>query len=107
MAGEPLAGFEGLKQGAVLAVPISAACAVAGIVVGIIGQTGIGLQFTESVVAMSGGQLGSLNTDCFCRLGARNGLPATAAYIVLAVMTGPALQDLGLPLLAAHMLYFG
>ena len=38
--------FEGLKQGAVLAVPISAACAVAGIVVGTIGQTGIGLQFT-------------------------------------------------------------
>ena len=40
-----------------LAVSISVACAVAGLVVGTIGQTGIGLQFTESVVALSGGQL--------------------------------------------------
>ena len=99
--------FEGLKQGAVLAVPISAACAVAGIVVGTIGQTGIGLQFTESVVAMSGGQLWfALILIAFAALVLGMGLPATAAYIVLAVMTGPALQDLGLPLLAAHMIIF-
>ena len=41
--------LEGLKQGAMLAISISIACAVAGIVVGVIGQTGVGLQFTESV----------------------------------------------------------
>ena len=35
------------------------------------------------------------------------GLPATAAYIVLAVMTGPALQELGLALITAHMIIFG
>jgi len=34
------------------------------------------------------------------------GLPATAAYIVLAVMTGPALQELGLALITAHMIIF-
>ena len=48
---------EALSQGARLAVPISIACAVAGIVVGSIGQTGVGLQFTESVVGLSNGQL--------------------------------------------------
>ena len=49
--------IEALNRGALLAIPISAACAVAGIVVGVIGQTGIGLQFTESVVSLSGGYL--------------------------------------------------
>ena len=103
----PVQVLEGLKQGAILAVPISAACAVAGIVVGTIGQTGIGLQFTESVVAMSGGQLWfALVLIAFAALVLGMGLPATAAYIVLAVMTGPALQDLGLPLIAAHMIIF-
>ena len=48
---------DALYQGARLAVPISVACAVAGIVVGSIGQTGVGLQFTESVVGLSNGQL--------------------------------------------------
>lgn len=96
-----------LAQGAVLAVPISIACAVAGIVVGTIGQTGIGLQFTESVVALSGGQLWlALALVAVAALVLGMGLPATAAYIVLAVMTGPALQELGLALITAHMIIF-
>jgi len=96
-----------LRQGAVTAVPISIACAVAGIVVGTIGQTGIGLQFTESVVSLSGGQLWlALALVALAALVLGMGLPATAAYIVLSVMTGPALQELGLALLTAHMIIF-
>lgn len=96
-----------LEQGARLAVPISVACAVAGLVVGTIGQTGIGLQFTESVVALSGGQLWlALLLVAFAALILGMGLPATAAYIVLSVMTGPALQELGLALITAHMIIF-
>ena len=49
--------LEGLKAGALMALPISLACATAGIAVGVIGQTGIGLQFTESVVELAAGQL--------------------------------------------------
>ena len=98
---------EGLRQGAMLAVSISVACAVAGLVVGTIGQTGIGLQFTESVVALSGGQLWlALILVAVAALVLGMGLPATAAYIVLAVMTGPALQELGLALITAHMIIF-
>ena len=98
---------EGLRQGAMLAVSISVACAVAGLVVGTIGQTGIGLQFTESVVALSGGQLWlALFLVAVAALVLGMGLPATAAYIVLAVMTGPALQELGLALITAHMIIF-
>lgn len=98
---------EALHQGARLAVPISIACAVAGIVVGTIGQTGIGLQFTESVVSLSQGQLWlALALVGLAALVLGMGLPATAAYIVLAVMTGPALQELGLALITAHMIIF-
>ena len=97
----------GLRQGALLAVPISVACAVAGIVVGTIGQTGIGLQFTESVVSLSDGRLWlALILVAVAALVLGMGLPATAAYIVLAVMTGPALQELGLALITAHMIIF-
>jgi TRAP transporter 4TM/12TM fusion protein len=97
----------GLRQGAMLAISISVACAVAGLVVGTIGQTGIGLQFTESVVALSGGRLWlALILVAVAALVLGMGLPATAAYIVLAVMTGPALQELGLALITAHMIIF-
>ena len=96
-----------LGRGALMAVPISIACAVAGIVVGTIGQTGIGLQFTESVVAWSGGRLWlALVLVAAAALVLGMGLPATAAYIVLSVMTGPALQELGLALITAHMIVF-
>jgi len=98
---------DALYQGAVLAVPISIACAVAGIVVGTIGQTGVGLQFTESVVGLSSGYLWlALVLVAIAALVLGMGLPATAAYIVLSVMTGPALQELGLALITAHMIIF-
>jgi len=99
--------IDALHQGAILAIPITIACAVAGIVVGTIGQTGVGLQFTESVVGMSNGQLWlALILISIAALVLGMGLPATAAYIVLAVMTGPALQELGLTLITAHMIIF-
>ena len=99
--------IDALHRGALMAIPISVACAVAGIVVGTIGQTGVGLQFTESVVSLSGGQLWlALALVALAALVLGMGLPATAAYIVLSVMTGPALQELGLALITAHMIIF-
>ena len=78
-----------------------------GIVVGVIGQTGIGLQFTESVVSLSSGYLWlALILVAIAALVLGMGLPATASYIVLSVMTGPALQELGLALITAHMIIF-
>lgn len=99
--------LDGLKRGAVMALPISAACATAGIVVGVIGQTGIGLQFTESVVDLAGGALWlALVLIAAAALILGMGLPVTAAYIVIAVMAAPALSSLGLPLIVAHMIIF-
>ena len=99
--------FEGLKEGAFLALPISVACATAGIVVGVVGQTGIGLQFTQFLIAMSGGHLWSaLALIAAAAVVLGMGLPVTAAYIVLSIMAVPALMDFGLGLLTAHMIVF-
>ena len=68
-------------------------------------QTGIGLQFTESVVRYRADILVGIDISGHCCASTRMGLPATA-LIVLSVMTGPALQELGLALVPAHMIIF-
>lgn len=96
-----------LERGARMAVPISCACAVAGIVVGVIGQTGLGLQFTEFVLSLAGGQLWlAFILIALAALLLGMGLPVTAAYIVLSVMAAPALQEMGMALITAHMVIF-
>ncbi len=96
-----------LERGARMAVPISCACAVAGVVVGVIGQTGLGLQFTEFVLSLADGKLWLAFILISCAaLVLGMGLPVTAAYIVLSVMAAPALQEMGMALVAAHMVIF-
>ncbi len=99
--------IEGLARGAVTAVPVSLACAAAGIVVGVIGQTGVGLQFAELLLGASqGALLPALGLSALVALVLGMGLPVTAAYIVVAVVAAPALIGLGLPLLTAHLILF-
>lgn len=97
----------GLRDGALMILPISAACATAGIVVGVVGQTGIGLQFTQALLALSGGYLwGAFILVALAAVVLGMGLPVTAAYIVLSVMAVPALNEFGLPILTAHLIVF-
>ncbi|BAJ00660.1 TRAP transporter permease [Shewanella violacea] len=99
--------IQGMKNGALMALPISVACGAAGIIVGVVGQTGIGLQFTQFVMEFSGGyMLVALGLISIVALILGMGLPVTAAYIVLAVMAVPMLGDFGLPLLTAHLIIF-
>nr|MDT0253641.1 TRAP transporter fused permease subunit [Endozoicomonas sp.] len=99
--------IEGMKAGALLALPISVACGAAGIIVGVVGQTGVGLQFTQFVTALSGGYLfTALLLISLVALILGMGLPVTAAYIVLAVIAVPLLGDFGLPLLTSHLIIF-
>ncbi|UJF17939.1 TRAP transporter fused permease subunit [Vibrio sp. SS-MA-C1-2] len=99
--------FEALKSGALMALPISAACGAAGIIVGVVGQTGIGLQFTQFVMDFSGGSMFiALLLISLVALVLGMGLPVTAAYIVLAIMVVPMLGDFGLPVLTAHLIVF-
>ena len=91
-------------------VQVAAACAAAGIVVGVASLTGIGLRMSELIVTLSGGHLPiALGLTALGSMVLGMGLPTTAAYVVLAALGAPALTQLGVPLLAAHLFifYFG
>jgi TRAP transporter 4TM/12TM fusion protein len=100
--------IEGLELGARNAVAVSMACAVAGIIVGIVGLTGLGLKFSAMMMAFSGGNiLLALLLVLLASLVLGMGLPVTASYIVLIVLVGPALTaEFGIPLLIAHLVVF-
>jgi TRAP transporter 4TM/12TM fusion protein len=99
---------QALELGARNAVAVSVACAVAGIIVGVVGLTGLGLKFSSMMISMSGGSLAlALIFVLIASLILGMGLPVTAAYIVLIVLVGPALQsEFGVPLLIAHLVVF-
>ena len=92
------------------AVQVAAACAAAGVVVGVASLTGIGLRMSELIVTLSHGSLmAALVLTALGSIVLGMGLPTTAAYVVLAALGAPALVELGVPLLAAHLFifYFG
>jgi len=98
---------EGAGRGAV---QVAAACAAAGIVVGVASLTGIGLRMSELIITLAQGNL--LVALILTGMGSivlGMGLPTTAAYVVLAALGAPALVQLGVPLLSAHLFifYFG
>ena len=100
--------LEALELGARNAVAVSAACAVAGIIVGVVGLTGLGLKFSSMMIAFSGGNIVlALLLVLLASLVLGMGLPVTAAYIVLIILVGPALTaEFGIPLLIAHLVVF-
>jgi TRAP-type uncharacterized transport system fused permease subunit len=116
-----------LEQGARNALSIGTACACVGLVIGTASLTGFGLKFAQGTTQLAG--LAAANvlhwfsigdpvaiqvfltlvmTMIACSL-LGSGLPTTATYIILITFTAPALENLGIPLLAAHMfiLYYG
>ena len=85
-------------------IPVALATAAAGMIIGIITLTGIGLKFSTLVVLLSGGQLPiALVLTMLTCLVLGMGLPTAAAYILVATLVAPALVDLGVNLLAAHL----
>ncbi|MDZ7822753.1 MAG: TRAP transporter permease [Ahrensia sp.] len=100
--------LKALELGARNAVAVSMACAVAGIIIGVVGLTGLGLKFSSMMIAFSGGNLLlALVLVMLASLILGLGLPVTAAYIVLIILVGPALSEqFGVPLLIAHLVVF-
>jgi len=90
-------------------VPVTAACAAAGLVVGGITMTGLGGKFGRLVFQLTGQDLflSLLMIAALCIL-LGMGMPTPAAYIMAAVLAGPLLETLNVPLLPAHlfMIYF-
>jgi TRAP transporter 4TM/12TM fusion protein len=92
------------------AVQVAAACAAAGVVVGVASLTGIGLRMSELIVTVAHGNLFlALVLTAVGSIMLGMGLPTTAAYVVLAALGAPALIQMGVPVLAAHLFifYFG
>ncbi|MBL4727686.1 MAG: TRAP transporter fused permease subunit, partial [Rhizobiaceae bacterium] len=84
--------------------------AAIGFVIGVVNMTGVGLWFAEQVLAFSGDSLVlSLIMVMCASLVLGMGVPTGAAYLIIAIVLGPALAGLGVPLVAAHLfvLYFG
>ncbi|HLU15498.1 MAG TPA: TRAP transporter permease [Burkholderiaceae bacterium] len=98
----------GLELGARNAVVVSIACGVAGMIVAVVGLTGLGLKFTSIMMAFSQGNLLlAIILVWVASLIMGLGLPVTASYIVLVILVGPALaNEFGVPLLIAHLLVF-
>ncbi len=96
-----------LDVGARAAVETAIACGAAGIIIGIISLTGIGLKFSSIIISLSGGHLIlALFFTMISSIILGMGLPTVAAYIVQVALTVPALIELGVMPLAAHMFIF-
>ncbi|MGH6961426.1 MAG: TRAP transporter permease, partial [Dongiaceae bacterium] len=101
--------LEALREGAEHTVPVAMACASAGIVIGIVLQTGLAIRFTAFLVGFAGGSLiPALLITMVAGLILGMGMPTTPAYIMQAALLVPALIKLGVAPMAAHMfaLYF-
>lgn len=99
-----------LAEGAKAALSVVAATAAAGIIVGVVTLTGLGLKFASGLVELSGGiPILTLFFTMVASLVLGMGVPTTANYIITSTMTAPAIVQLGYPVLAAHMFafYFG
>lgn len=99
--------IETLASGAIQAVGIAAVCASAGIIVGIITLTGLGLKFSDIAIQAAGGSIvvTALYTALIVWV-VGLAVPVTASYIICAVVAAPALMKLGVPDYAAHMFVF-
>ncbi|WP_292018288.1 TRAP transporter permease, partial [Megasphaera sp. UBA4382] len=107
---KPIQIIQGLEKGAKGVLGVLIACAAAGIIIGVVTKTGVGLKLASALIDLSGGML--LPTMFFTMITALilgMGVPTTANYVITATIAAPALIKLGVPVLAAHMFvfYFG
>jgi TRAP transporter 4TM/12TM fusion protein len=96
-----------LEGGTIGVLNVAATCAGAGIIVGVVTLTGLGLKFSSIVIDLAGGSL--LMTAVYTSLVVwivGLAVPVTASYIICAVIAAPALIKLGVPDFAAHMFIF-
>lgn len=99
--------IEALKQGSLTVLNVAAICASAGIIVGVVSLTGLGLKLSTIIIQYAGGNilLTALYTGILLWV-IGLAVPITATYIIAAVIAAPALVQLGVPEYAAHMFIF-
>jgi TRAP-type uncharacterized transport system fused permease subunit len=88
-------------------IPVTIACASAGIVIGIVSMTGLGVRFAQIVFQLSGGNLFLMlfMTMIACII-LGMGLPSTAAYVIAATVAAPALLAAGISPIASNLFVF-
>ena len=106
----PVDMLAALEAGVRASVPVSIACACAGLIIGSVFVSGLGLKFTQSVIELADGNLLillALTGIASIILGM--GITTTAVYITVAALIVPALVKIGIEPIAAHMFafYFG
>jgi len=103
----PRRAAKALEAGAIGTLSVAATTATAGIIVGIFTLTGLGLKMSDLIVDLAGNRLFFavlLTALAVWILGLA--VPVTASYIIAAAVTAPALTQLGVPEVAAHMFIF-
>ncbi len=107
---KPMEILLGLEIGARNVLGVLVACAAAGIVIGVVTKTGVGLKLASGLLEFSGGMLlPSMFFTMITAIVLGMGVPTTANYVITSTIAAPALIQLGIPVLAAHMFvfYFG
>lgn len=102
--------LEALEMGARNIIGVAIACGTAGIIIGVVTLTGLGLKMATGLLSLSGGiKILTLFFTMIASLILGMGAPTTANYIITSTITAPAVMQLGIPALAAHMFafYFG
>jgi len=99
--------FKALEDGIIGTIPIAVACAAAGIIGSVISLTGLGLSFSSILISLAGNSiLLLLILTMVASLILGMGLPTTACYVILAILTAPALTSMGASPLASHFFIF-
>lgn len=99
-----------LDSGARQSLSVMVACAVVGIIIGVVSLTSFGNVMTSSIASLGAGSLFlTLFFTMIASMILGMGLPSIPAYIITATMAAPALAEFGIPILVAHMFvfYFG
>lgn len=99
--------WKALSAGAIMTLPVVGVCAAAGIIVGVISLTGLGIKLSAVIIAFAGGSL--LLTTLYSAVAILViglAVPVTASFIISSVIIAPALTELGVPQYAAYMFVF-
>ena len=107
---KPMEIIQGLEKGAKGVLGVMIACASAGIIIGIVTKTGVGLKLAGALIDLAGGMLlPAMFFTMVTSLILGMGVPTTANYVITSTIAAPALIQMGVPLMAAHMFvfYFG
>ena len=102
--------IQGLHDSARSAISVAVTCGCAGIIVGSVTMTGLGLKMANGIVTLAHGSLWlTMIFTMLCSILLGMGVPTTANYIIQATISAPALVALGVPTIAAHLFvfYFG